>query len=290
MKPGFTVGETARICSIPADTLRYYDKIGLIHPSVMGENGYRYYKYEDFLFLNTIKYLKKLGMPLADMKKLFDNRCKEATRKNFFLQLDQINQQIRELQGIRLQLLRNIHYFDLTDNLDLEKQEPEIREYPDRLAILSHGESVKRKSRIKEQTVSADFSKGKSYDMLLSDVLEELGQENFWSMGPSISVKAKEDILAGRFDRPRAAGNMLVGESQSNKVKKVPGGSYACLYHGGSLEHMGASYERLLDFINDNDMEITGDIYEIFLVDTIDTKIDEELVTHIQIPVKRRTL
>ena len=290
MKPGFTVGETARICSIPADTLRYYDKIGLIHPSVMGENGYRYYKYEDFLFLNTIKYLKKLGMPLADMKKLFDRRCKEATRQNFFLQLDQINKQIRELQGIRLQLLRNIHYFDLTDNLDLEKQEPEIREYPDRLAILSHGESVKRKSRIKEQTVSADFSKGKSYDMLLSDVLEELGQENFWSMGPSISVKAKEDILAGRFDRPRAAGNMLVGESQSNKVKKVPGGSYACLYHGGSLEHMGASYERLLDFINDNDMEITGDIYEIFLVDTIDTKIDEELVTHIQIPVKRRTL
>ena len=75
MKPGFTVGETARICSIPADTLRYYDKIGLIHPSVMGENGYRYYKYEDFLFLNTIKYLKKLGMPLADMKKLFDRRC-----------------------------------------------------------------------------------------------------------------------------------------------------------------------------------------------------------------------
>ena len=84
MKPGFTVGETARICSIPADTLRYYDKIGLIHPSVMGENGYRYYKYEDFLFLNTIKYLKKLGMPLADMKKLFDRRCKEATRQNFF--------------------------------------------------------------------------------------------------------------------------------------------------------------------------------------------------------------
>ena len=174
--------------------------------------------------------------------------------------------------------------------LDLEKQKPEIREYPDRLAILSHGESVKRKSRIKEQNVSADFSKGKSYDMLLSDVLEELGQENFWSMGPSICVKAKGDILSGRFDRPRAAGNMLVGESQSNKAKKVPGGSYACLYHGGSLEHMEESYQRLLKYVEANNLEITGDIYEIFLVDTIDTKINEELVTHIQIPVKRRTL
>ena len=109
-------------------------------------------------------------------------------------------------------------------------------------------------------------------------------------MGPSISVKAKEDILAGRFDRPRAAGNMLVGESQSNKAKKVPGGSYACLYYGGSLEHMEDSYQRLLKYIEANNLEITGDICEIFLVDTIDTKIDEELVTHIQIPVRRRTL
>lgn len=289
MKPGFTVGETARICSISADTLRYYDKIGLICPSKMGENGYRYYSYEDFLFLNTIKYLKKLGMPLADMKKLFDDRCKEATRKNFFLQLEQINRQIEELQGIRSQLLRNIHYFDVTDALDLEHQEPELKEFTDRLAILSHGDTAKRKSQNLEKDFEDGFSDGRFYDMLLSDVMEELGQENFCSMGPSISVKAKEDILAGQFDRPRAAGNMLVERSRSSKAKTVPGGLYACLYHGGSLEHMAESYLRLLRYIEANDLEIAGDIYEIFLVDTIDTKVDEELVTHIQIPVRRRT-
>lgn len=290
MKPGFTVGETARICSIPADTLRYYDKIGLIRPSKIGENGYRYYSYEDFLFLNTIKYLKKLGMPLADMKKLFDDRCKEATRKNFFVQLEQIDRQIEELQGIRSQLLRNIHYFEVTDALDLEHQEPELQEFPERLAILSHGQTVKQKAKKVEENLEEGFEDGRSYDMLLSDVMEELGQENFWSMGTSISIKAREDIFAGRFDRPRAAGNMLVEKSHSDKAKPVPGGLYACLYHGGSLEHMEASYERLLGFINENDLEIAGDIYEIFLVDTIDTKIDEELVTHIQIPVRRRTL
>lgn len=290
MKPGFTVGETARICSIPADTLRYYDKIGLICPSKIGENGYRYYSYEDFLFLNTIKYLKKLGMPLADMKELFDNRCKEATRKNFFLQLEQINQQIEELQGIRSQLLRNIHYFEVTDALDLEHQEPELQEFPDRLAILSHGERAKRKVHNVEEDFADDVIDGRFYDMLLSDVMEELGQENFWSMGPSISIKAKEDILSGRFDRPWAAGNMLVEKSRSNKAKPVKGGLYACLYHSGSLEHMEESYQRLLEYIEANRLEIAGDIYEIFLVDTIDTKIDEELVTHIQIPVRRRTL
>lgn len=289
MKPGFTVGETARICSIPADTLRYYDKIGLIRPSKTGENGYRYYSYEDFLFLNTIKYLKKLGMPLADMKKLFDNRCKEATRKNFFFQLEQINEQIEELQGIRSQLLRNIHYFDVADALDLEHQDPELQEFPDRLAILSHGEVDKGKSQNLEEDLEDGLTGGRSYDMLLSDVMEELGQENFWSMGPSISVKTKEDIFAGRFDRPRAAGNMLVEKSRSNKAKPVPGGLYVCLYHSGSLEHMEESYQRLLEYIEANGLEIAGDIYEIFLVDTIDTKLDEELVTHIQIPVRQRT-
>ncbi len=286
MKPGFTVGETARICSIPADTLRYYDKIGLIRPSKTGENGYRYYSYEDFLFLNTIKYLKKLGMPLADMKQLFDHRCKEATRKNFFLQLEQINKQIEELQGIRSQILRNIHSFEVTDALDLEHQEPELQEFPKRLAIFSHGEVTKRKT----QDLEESLGDGRYYDMLLSDVMEELSRENFWSMGTSISVKAKEDILTGRFDRPRTAGNMLADKSRSDKAKPVPGGLYACLYHSGSLEHMEESYRRLLRYIEENDLEIAGDIYEIFLVDTIDTKLDEELVTHIQIPVRRRTL
>lgn len=272
MKPGFTVGETARICSIPADTLRYYDKIGLIHPSCVGENGYRYYSYEDFLFLNTIKYLKKLGMPLADMKHLFDNRCKEATRENFFLQLAQIDQQIEELQGIRSQILRNIRYFDMTDSLDLTDPKPELQEFPERMAILSGGAATDPRS----------------YDMLLSNVMEELGQENFWSMGPSISVKSQEDILAGVFQRPRAAGNMLVKKSHSSRTKPIRGGLYACLYHSGSLEHMEESYHRLLRYIEGKGYEISGAIYEIFLVDTIDTKIDEELVTHIQIPVKQK--
>lgn len=57
---------------------------------------------------------------------------------------------------------------------------------------------------------------------------------------------------------------MLVGESQSNKAKKVLGGSYACLYHGGSLEHMEESYQRLLKYVEANNLEITGDIYEFF--------------------------
>lgn len=83
MKTRFTIGETSKMCSIPAPTLRYYDQIGLISPKEVGENGYRYYDYEDFLFLYAIKYMKKVGMPLAEMKEQFENRNKELTRTLF---------------------------------------------------------------------------------------------------------------------------------------------------------------------------------------------------------------
>lgn len=278
MKTRFTVGETARMCSIPADTLRYYDRIGLISPKTVGENGYRYYDYEDFLFLYTIKYMKKIGMPLAEMKKLFDNRTKELTRANFFKQLEQIDKEIEELQGIRSQLLRNIKYFEITDELDTDNFVPDVQKFPERYAILSRDESIDTGSPLKD---------GTRYEMLMCDVMEELCKENYWTMGPNISVKAQKDILSGNFQRTCAAGDMLVGKSESEMMYTVPEGEYACIYHKGGSENISESYSKLIRYIENEGYKITGDAYEIFMVDAVDTKIKEELITHIQIPVKK---
>lgn len=40
----FTTGELSQLCKIPRKTLLYYDKLGLITPELVDENGYRYYK------------------------------------------------------------------------------------------------------------------------------------------------------------------------------------------------------------------------------------------------------
>lgn len=278
MKTRFTVGEAAKMCSIPADTLRYYDRIGLISPKVVGENGYRYYDFEDFRLLYTIKYMKKIGMPLSEMKKLLDNRTKERTRANFFKQLEQIDKEIEELQGIRSQLLRNISYFEATDDLDLDDFTPEVMEFPERYVILSCDDSIDTGSPLKD---------GTRYEMLMCDVMEELCKENYWTMGPNISVKSKDDILSGNFQRTCAAGDMLVGRSESKMMYTVPAGSYACIYHKGSSENISESYQKLIRYIDSEEYAIMGDAYEIFMVDAIDTKIKEELITHIQILVKK---
>ena len=38
-----TVKEVSRIAGVTPRTLRYYDKIGLLKPSRIADNGYRYY-------------------------------------------------------------------------------------------------------------------------------------------------------------------------------------------------------------------------------------------------------
>lgn len=68
MKEYYTIGETAVLLGVSTDTLRYYDKIGLLKPAkVDGQSRYRYYSYTQFHYIDRIKYLQKFGMPLEEI-------------------------------------------------------------------------------------------------------------------------------------------------------------------------------------------------------------------------------
>ena len=48
-------------------TIRYYDKIGLLKPSYILENGYRQYCNKDLITLQKILALKELGFSLEEI-------------------------------------------------------------------------------------------------------------------------------------------------------------------------------------------------------------------------------
>lgn len=71
MKEYYRIGETASLMGITTQTLRFYDKIGLVKPiKIDPRTGYRYYAYEQFHFIDRIKYLQSLGMLLDDIKEV----------------------------------------------------------------------------------------------------------------------------------------------------------------------------------------------------------------------------
>ena len=55
-------------------TLHHYDDIGLLKPSRVGDNGYRYYGEEALLRLQQILFYRELDMPLQDIRKIMGRR------------------------------------------------------------------------------------------------------------------------------------------------------------------------------------------------------------------------
>src|SRR6478752_2805719 len=68
----YTVKQLARLSGVSVRTLHHYDEIGLLKPSFIGENRYRYYGREELLRLQDILFHRELGVPLHEIALLLD--------------------------------------------------------------------------------------------------------------------------------------------------------------------------------------------------------------------------
>ena len=69
-----TVKQLSKLAGVTPRTLHHYDEIGLLKPTRVGANGYRYYGEESMLRLQQILFYRELGMPLDDIKKIMGRR------------------------------------------------------------------------------------------------------------------------------------------------------------------------------------------------------------------------
>lgn len=68
----YTIGEMEKSLGIPASTLRYYDKEGLLPFVERTTSGIRMFSEQDYEWLKMIECMKKAGMPLKDIKKYIE--------------------------------------------------------------------------------------------------------------------------------------------------------------------------------------------------------------------------
>ena len=71
----FQIGEVARLFHLSVSSLRHYEAAGLLTPEYVDPSShYRYYSVRQFEVLNTIRYLRALDMPLAEIAAFLKNR------------------------------------------------------------------------------------------------------------------------------------------------------------------------------------------------------------------------
>jgi DNA-binding transcriptional MerR regulator len=69
-----TVKQLSKLAGVTPRTLHHYDDIGLLKPSRVGDNGYRYYGEESLLRLQQILFYREMDIPLEDIKKILGRR------------------------------------------------------------------------------------------------------------------------------------------------------------------------------------------------------------------------
>ncbi len=67
-----TVKQLATLADVTPRTLHHYDAIGLLRPSYIGENGYRYYDDDAALRLQQILFYRELALSLDEIRALLD--------------------------------------------------------------------------------------------------------------------------------------------------------------------------------------------------------------------------
>jgi DNA-binding transcriptional MerR regulator len=68
MSDTYSPAETVEISGFTLDTLRYYERIGLIEPVRRAAGGHRRYSEDDIGWLDMLRCLRGTGMPIAQMQ------------------------------------------------------------------------------------------------------------------------------------------------------------------------------------------------------------------------------
>ena len=99
----YTVGEMAKLLGVPASTLRYYDKEGLLPFVERSSGGIRMFREADFEWLRVIGCMKTAGMSIRDIRQYIELALQGSDTIELRLQLFQRQRQslTEQLEALR---------------------------------------------------------------------------------------------------------------------------------------------------------------------------------------------
>ena len=296
MKQYFKIGEIAELFDLNIRTLRYYDQIDLVKPEFTDpSSGYRYYSTAQFEPLNTIRYLRDLGMSLDDIRSFLRGRDTGAMQDMMRAQLEEVNQRQWDLDLIRRKLQTRLaqiekattgpqgtvefHRFDARQAVRLRYSlAPDTDlEYPIRLLAKDIGVrgvflGMVGLSISRQRLESAEFD---NYDSIFLLLDGEATSETVGGLQSDAAGGPQSDTV----------GDPLPGTASSRA--EFAAGEYAVLRFRGTHAAAAGHYQTLHDEIRRKGYKICGDSLEITLIDYGLTCDPENFVTELQIPVRK---
>ena len=107
LKGYYSSGQFAKLASVSVRTIRFYDTQNILKPSMVNDNGARFYTDEDLKKLQQILLLKYLGFSLEDIRQILVTDTDSRQLKNSLaLQLRLVRDRIEQMQLVEDAIVR----------------------------------------------------------------------------------------------------------------------------------------------------------------------------------------
>ena len=269
MNDYLSIQEFSKLSGVEATKLRYWDEIGLFAPLKRNpENNYRYYSLAQILALNFVTVLSDLEFPLKTIADLRNNRDPKKLLELLEKQEKHMDMEMRNLRTrysiihARREMISCGGKIDENRIYVAPKDETDMilwprNEYGENETFVAPLASFV--SQAAEHYINLSFPVGGYYDSIESFQKTPQCPNHFISLDP-----------IGKHTRK--AGDYLTG--------------FARGYYG----EMGDLPERMLAYAEENQLEINGPVYAIYLYDEISSKDPSQYLAQCSATVAKKRL
>ena len=268
MKDFYKIGEISQMYDMSRDSLMYYEKLEILNP-IRDDNGYRLYSISDIWRLNLIKELRSLGFSFKMIKEYFDNRdinsTNELLKNGIELLDDQIYRLLKQKENMRKRMYTIANTYENSNLNSIE------------LSYLKERKGIILKEKMKRD---------EEFDLLIQKLQKNynnkfgiLGNNN---IGSVFSMESLEKGITTDFESVFC---FLDDDAQDYNIL-FNEGYYVTLTYAGDYINNKVHIKNMFDFIEENNLIITGNPIEIYKIDIHETEKSEEFITEIQIPIK----
>jgi effector-binding domain-containing protein len=262
------IGRFSKMTRLSIKALRRYDGLGLLVPAVVDpSSSYRYYTYWQANRAEAIRILRRLDMPLEQIRELLESEDAQVAAK--LLQLhrgrleDELERHRRKLAFIERLIERDE---------SVMPYEVRVKDVP-----AQHVAAIRRTTTLETigQDIAESFTRiGRAVDgvtmtgppfVVFNDVIDEEG-------GGDIEVAAP---VAVAFE-----------DTAEVHAEELPPATVAWTVHRGPFDEVGPAYHTVAGWIQEHGHEVAGPPREVYLTDPDETPDEADYLTEVQFPIR----
>lgn len=238
MEELYSTGEFAKLCGCSKDTLFLYDEIGLLKPTIIKKNGYRYYSIRQLFLFNRITSLCQSGLSLHNIKDIFDN-------ENINEYLETLTESLAHLREKEAHLKQSIETLEYTlkflksfKKLSTDSANPEL---------FNMELEFRKEGKLSAVSESFRWRDSSVFIRQMNNALATMREEHIGSESNLGFFIREESFQDGSFDEMAFC---CFGDRYNCDTITRPEGVYLSMMFVGDFTQIPSAFEKLYSYVD----------------------------------------